>query len=46
MSRRQKRQRFVQWLRNCFALGAGRRSEQSLAAVNRSVQLESLESEL
>lgn len=44
MSRRQKRLRFVQWLRNCFALGAGKRGEQTLAAVNRSsVQLESLE---
>ncbi len=43
MSRRQKRQRFVHWLRNCFAFGAGKRAPQPLANLNRSVNLESLE---
>lgn len=43
MSRRQKRQLFVQWLRNCFSIGAGKRGRSSTADVNRTVQLESLE---
>ncbi len=42
MSRRQKRQRFVQWLRNCFALGLSKPSSAPVQ-VNRSVKLESLE---
>ena len=43
MTRRQKRQRFVQWLRNCLSLGTGKRSTTSANGVNRTVHLESLE---
>lgn len=43
MSRRQKRQRFVQWLSNCFTFGAGKRGQHVASGLNRSVQLESLE---
>ncbi|MCC6509234.1 MAG: peptidylprolyl isomerase, partial [Pirellulaceae bacterium] len=41
MSRRQKRQRFVQWLRSCFARNAA--NSPVAADVNRAIKLEQLE---
>ena len=43
MSRRQKRQRFVQWLRNCFASSESKRLDRTPTGVNRTINVEPLE---